>query len=69
VTFSLTDDQPSLEYQSKKLDYIRLGERNTKIEIRPIRSYGGPFPSHLVRMVKLRVRISSVTDAAALRCG
>ena len=32
-------------------------------------SYGGSFPSHLVRTVKLRVRISSVTDAAALRRG
>ena len=29
----------------------------------------GSFPSHLVRTVKLRVRISSVTDAAALRRG
>ncbi|XTI85518.1 hypothetical protein V2W45_1340470, partial [Cenococcum geophilum] len=43
--------------------------KNTKIEIRPILSYGGSFPSHLVRTVKLRVRISSATDAAALRRG
>ena len=43
--------------------------RNTKIEIWPIQSYGGPFPSHFDRTVKLRVRISSVTDAAALRRG
>ena len=43
--------------------------RNTKIEIRPILSYRGSFPSHLVRTVKLRVRILSVTDAAALRRG
>ena len=46
-----------------------MNTRNTKSEIRPILSYGGSFPSHLVRTVKLRVRISSVTDAAALRCG
>ena len=50
---------------SKLLLYLR----NTKIEIRPILSYGGSFPSYLVRTVKLRVRISSVTDAAALRRG
>ena len=43
--------------------------KNTKIEIQPILSYGGSFPSHLVRTVKLRVRISSVTDAVALRRG
>ena len=48
---------------------IKSQERNTKSEIRPILSYGGSFPSHLVRTVKLRVRISSVTDAAALRRG
>ena len=48
---------------------IILGLGNTKIEIRPILSYGGSFPSHFVCMVKLRVRILSVTDAAALRCG
>src|SRR6266700_4995685 len=47
--------------------YIAYPERNTKIEIRPIPSYRGSFPSYLVRTVKLRVRISSVTDAAALR--
>jgi hypothetical protein len=41
-------------------------QRNTKSEIRPILSYRGSFPSYLVRTVKLRVRISSVTDAAAL---
>jgi hypothetical protein len=48
--------------------YILLG-RNTKIEIRPILSYGGSFPSYFVYMVKLRVRISSITDVAALRRG
>ena len=41
--------------------------RNTKIEVQPILSYGGSFPSYLVRTVKLRVRISSVTNTAALR--
>ena len=43
--------------------------RNTKSEIQPILSYGGSFPSYLVRTAKLRVRISFVTDAAALRRG
>jgi hypothetical protein len=42
-------------------------QRNTKIGIQPILFYRGSFPSHFIRTVKLRVRISSVTDAAVLR--
>ena len=48
---------------------ILIGLKNTKIEIRLILSYKGSFPSHLVRTVKLRVRISSITNIAALRRG
>ena len=48
---------------------ILNSKKNTKIEIRPILSYRGSFPSHLVRTVKLRVRISSITNTAALRRG
>ena len=69
---------PSIVFAAKSADrqgrktrfcYITKRKKNTKIEIRPILSYGGSFPSHLVCTVKLRVRISSVTDIATLRRG
>ena len=49
---------------NKKIN--KVNRRNIKIEIRPILSYRGSFPSHLDRTVKLRVRISSTTNTAAL---
>ena len=44
-------------------------ERNTKIKIQLILSYRGSFPSYLIHTVKLRVRILSITNTAALCCG
>jgi len=44
-------------------------KENTKIEIRPILSYGDSFPSYFIHTVKLKVRISSITNAAALYHG
>ena len=41
----------------------------TKSEIRPILSYRDSFLSYPIYIVKLRVRISSVTNTAALRRG
>ena len=45
-----------------------LVRRNTKIVIRPALLCGGSFPSYCVRKALLRVRITFVTSAAALRC-
>ena len=55
-------------FNKRSIIYIK-NLRNTKIEIQPILSYRGSFPSHLVRTVKLKVRILSITDAAALYRG
>ena len=58
-----------INIEKNYIKVIIFSWRNTKIEIRPILSYGGSFPSHPDRTVKLRVRISSVTNTAALYCG